>query len=120
MSKIILNPYKIDKYYFPVSLEQVEVLLGKMLTHVEAMGLNSSAEKANKDLVRQSIWKWWDDAQENSLSSWKGCIGPILAESHTSPVASNHMGDYIWLTEVGRVAEEKELNQNLKEKNNIK
>lgn len=64
-------------YYFPINLAQVEELLGKMLTHVEAMNLPAGVEKANKDLVRQSIWQWYSDVQENSMTSYQGVIAPI-------------------------------------------
>lgn len=71
-------------YYFPLNINLAEKLLGKMLTHIEAMGLPDKVEKANKDLVRQSFWKWWSDVQENSMTSYKGCIGPIEVLRHTN------------------------------------
>lgn len=66
-----------EDFYFPINVHQVEDLLGKTLTHIEAMNLPSSVEKANKDLVRQTIWKWFETVQENSLTSYKGIIAPI-------------------------------------------
>lgn len=90
-----VNAEEIYAYYFPVTLHQVENLLGKMLTHIEAMNLPDKSEKANKDLVRQSIWKWWEDAQENSMTSWKGCIGPIKVDESTAD-------GYVWFTDVGK------------------
>lgn len=74
---IKLDAGNVDDYHFPVNLHLAQNLLGKMLTHIEAMNLPASAEKANKDLVKQTFWKWWGDVQENSISSYKGCIGPI-------------------------------------------
>lgn len=76
-----LSPFKIGRYGFPVQLSQIEDLLGKCLTHVEAMGLRESVEKANKDLIRQTIWKWFDGVQENSLTSYKDCWAPIYGRS---------------------------------------
>ena len=74
---IKLDAGNIDDYHFPVNLHLAQNLLGKMLTHVEAMNLSQTAEKANKDLVKQTFWKWWGDVQENSVTSYKGCIAPI-------------------------------------------
>ncbi|WP_236739467.1 hypothetical protein, partial [Mycobacteroides abscessus] len=90
-------------YYFPVQAAQVRNLLGKILTHIEAMNLPPRVEKANKDLVRQSIWDWWSDAMENSTTSAGGCIGPIenIREARTSDDKPNR---YVWHTTVGELA----------------
>lgn len=66
-----------EDFYFPINIPQVNTLLGKLLTHIEAMNLPSSAEKANKDLVRQSLWSWFGEVQENSMTSYRNCIAPI-------------------------------------------
>lgn len=84
-----VTPEKIEKYYFPINLSQVEDLLGKMLTQVEAMNLRGTVEKANKDIVRQRIWKWFEEVQENSLTSYKGCIAPIFDFSDHGEVVKN-------------------------------
>lgn len=81
-----------ENYYFPINISQVEDLLGKMLTHIEAMNLPQQVEKANKSLVRQTIWRWWDFAQENSMTSYKGCIGPIEVRGDS----------YVWHSEFGK------------------
>jgi len=92
-----------EDYYFPVQAAQVRNLLGKILTHIEAMNLPPRVEKANKDLVRQSIWDWWSEAMNNSTTSWGGCIGPIenIREAHTS---DGKPDQYIWHTTVGELA----------------
>lgn len=92
---ILLSPGKnADDYYFPVNQYQVSQLLGKLLTHIDAMGLPERAEKANKDLVRQSFWKWWDEAKDNSLTSYRGCIAPIeVVRDHSNHTESG----YRWL-----------------------
>lgn len=82
-------PEKIEHYYFPVNLSQVKDLLGKMLTQVEAMNLRGTVEKANKDIVRQRIWKWFEEVQDNSLTSYKGCIAPIFDFSDHGEVVKN-------------------------------
>lgn len=91
---------KIDRYYFPVNTRQFEGLVGKMLTQIEAMNLRESVEKANKDMVRQILWGWWNDAQENSLTSYQLCIGPILAPNDTGAVSND---PHLWLTDRGQI-----------------
>lgn len=93
-----IDPEKSDQYYFPVSTRQFESLVGKMLTHIEAMNLSERSEKANKDIVRQNMWTWWERAQENSLTSAGLCIGPIYAPNSTGVVTSE---PHQWLTEDG-------------------
>lgn len=112
MSKIRLNPFQIERYYFPVNLSLFEDLVGKMLTHIEAVNLPPGVEKANKDLIRQSLWRWWEFVQENSLSSYKNCIGPIMAPPKgAEPSTSDGYIEYVWLTEGGRIAFKGELDQ---------
>lgn len=99
-----VNPMRIGEYYFPTNLQQVENLLGKMLTHIEAMNLPQTVEKANKDLVRQTLWKWWSDVQENSMTSYKGCVGPLgILETNDSDSTQ-----YIWYTDIGETKPTKE------------
>lgn len=95
-----IDPSKINRYYFPANTRQFEDLVGKMLTQVEAMNLRESVEKANKDIVRQLLWKWWNDVQENSMTSSRLCIGPIIAPNETG-VASDK--PYIWYTRSGEL-----------------
>lgn len=71
-----IDPTNYDKYYFPISVKQVESLLGKALTQLEVMNLRN--EKATKDVFRQMIWNWYSDVQENSLTSYRGCIAPVF------------------------------------------
>lgn len=67
----------VNDVYFPINYPQVRDLLGKMLTHVDALGLSDTQGKAAKDLVRESFHRWYSGVQENSLRSYRGCIGPI-------------------------------------------
>lgn len=80
-------------YYFPTNYSQVSNLIGRMLTHVDALGLPSGQEKATKDLVRQSIQQWWSDVEDNSMTSFKGCIGPIEVRRN----ANGTEKQYVWL-----------------------
>lgn len=93
-----IDPIDIGSYYFPVNVSLFKNLEGKMLTHVEAMNLPEGAEKANKDLVRQTLWGWFSSVQENSLTSYKGCIGPIR-ETLGVPAEDK----YVWITDIGRI-----------------
>lgn len=80
-------------YYFPVNLHLAENLLGKFLTHIEAMNLPERSEKANKSLARQFFWSWWSDVQENSMTSYRGCIAPIEVTRATNGTEKT----YSWL-----------------------
>lgn len=87
-------------YYFPVNLPLAQNILGKFLTHIEALGLPDKVEKANKDLVRQSFWRWWDNVQENSMTSYRGCIAPIQVLREDN----GRDRKYVWLNEPQTVA----------------
>jgi hypothetical protein len=67
--------------HFPVSTSQFKSLLGKVLTHIEAMGLPEVVEAANKKLIKETLWKWWETVwetvEEGSITSANGCIAPI-------------------------------------------
>lgn len=82
-----VDPEKYDRYYFPISVKQVEDLLGKTLTQLEVMNLRN--EKATKDVFRQLIWGWYNNVQENSLTSYQGCIAPIFDFSDHGEIVEN-------------------------------
>lgn len=96
----LLPDHDSNDRFFPVSHPQIQTLLGKMLTHIEAMGLPEKAEKANKDLVRQSIYGWFTDVQENSMTSYRGCIGPIVLLRDTNGTERK----YVWVQKAGNYA----------------
>ncbi len=66
-----------DDFYFPINMPQFNELYGKMMTHLEAIGLDKKTEEAHKIILKQTLWKWYDGVQENSITSWKAIIGPI-------------------------------------------
>jgi len=107
LDSINLDPDRIEDFYFPVNFRQIEDLVGKVLTQIEAMNMSPTAEKANKDIARQLLWKWWSDAQENSMTSYKQCIGPIYARTGNrsaddkSPIST-------WYTQSGVVDDDLE------------
>lgn len=102
---IKLDPGRIDDYYFPVNVSLAENLLGKLLTHVEAINLPSHVQKANKDLIRQTFWAWWSRVQENSITSAGLCIGPIEVE----PGLGGNDRVYRWLTDVGLISRTRDV-----------
>lgn len=66
--------------HFPINHHQVRDLLGKLLTQLDSMNLPERAHAANKAVIIQHIWRWFDTVVENSNTSYKGCIGPIDAK----------------------------------------
>lgn len=67
----------VNDVFFPINYPQVRDLLGKMLTHVDALGLDAFQRDAAKSLIKQSIHVWFEGVQENSMTSYRGCIAPI-------------------------------------------
>jgi hypothetical protein len=85
-----------DNVWYPVNHRQLRDLLGKLLTHLDAMSLPDRAHKAAKTLIVQEIWRWWDDAADNSHTSAAGCIAPVVVANGGRYVdgvaASNRLG----------------------------
>lgn len=82
--KLLVDPEKERQYYFPINTNQVEDLLGKVLTQLEVMNLRN--EKATKDVFRQLLWQWYGTVQENSLRSYQNCLAPIFSYSEDGRV----------------------------------
>jgi hypothetical protein len=78
------------EFWFPINQWQMDNLVGRVLTHIEAMNLPENVLKANKDLVKQSLWGWYGDVQENSLTSYQGCIAPIRVHDQVSANQGQH------------------------------
>lgn len=95
---VAIDPDKIEQYHFPVNVRQFEQLVGKVLTQIESMNLRETAEKASKDIARQTLWGWWNGVQDNSLTSSGLCIGPIFAPNSDGRATGEL---YQWLTEDG-------------------
>lgn len=64
-------------FYFPINIHQFEDLVGEIMVQLEAMNMPQKAEEANKQIVKRLLWRWWENAQENSITSWKEIIGPL-------------------------------------------
>lgn len=78
--------------FFPINSDQVNRLLGKLLTHIDALGLPPGQAKANKDLIRQSLQQWFNEAKDNSRTSHRGCIAPIQLLRHRNGTERK----YVW------------------------
>lgn len=63
--------------YFPVNYALIKNLMGKLLTIVDLAVPAETQNDAAKSLTRQAISQWFNDVQENSLTSYRGCIAPI-------------------------------------------
>lgn len=75
--KLLVDVGKERQYHYPINVSQVENLLGNILTQLEVMNLRN--EKATKDVFRQLVWRWYDNAQENSITSYQNCLAPIFS-----------------------------------------
>lgn len=71
-----------DNIYYPANHEQLRDLLGKLLTLLDAMNLPDRVHMAQKALIVQSVWAWWDSVYDNATTSYQGCIAPITLEPH--------------------------------------
>lgn len=67
-------------YYFPINLDQVRELEESLFTRLEMLNLSKKAEDAAKVVFQEQIWQWFSDAQENSTTSYKGCIAPVITK----------------------------------------
>lgn len=71
-----------SNYYFPINLDQVRDLEESLFTRLEMLNLTKKAEDAAKIVFQEHIWQWFSDAQDNSTTSFEGCIAPIITENH--------------------------------------
>lgn len=84
-----------DNHYYPVNHMQVRTLLGRLLTHLDMMGLPDRSHRAAKSLLTQEVWRWWDGVYENATTSYRGCIAPVVTTDgspNDSGPASNRWG----------------------------
>lgn len=86
-----------SRYYFPINLNQVRDLETSLFTRLEMLNLSKKAEDAAKVVFQEQIWQWFNDAQENSTTSYQGCIAPIVTKGdpdtdHDKSYPSNRWG----------------------------
>lgn len=53
-----------------IGVSDVNNLVGKELTFIEATFTDSEQRKAMKDLFTQVIWDWYNDRRENASQPW--------------------------------------------------
>ena len=85
-----------ENYYFPINIDQIRDLEESLHTRLEMLNLTKKAEDAAKVVFNEYIWRWFADAQDNSVTSYKGCIAPVvmgkLASADTVQPPSNRWG----------------------------
>ena len=86
-----------DDLYAPINGGyQLDDLIGKTLTLLDALGLPAEQAKAVKDLTKQQIRRWYADALANAETSYRGCLAPIVMLRHTSNGTERKA---VWLAE---------------------
>lgn len=86
-----------DDLYAPINGGyQLDDLIGKVLTLLDATGMQAVQAKAVKDLVKGQIRSWYAEALNNAETSYRGCVAPIVALRHTSNGTERK---YVWLAE---------------------
>ena len=86
-----------DDLYVPINGGyQIDGLLGKVLTILDAAGMPAAQAKAIKDITKTTIRSWYSDCQYNAETSFRGCIAPIVGLRHTSNGTERK---YVWLAE---------------------
>lgn len=70
-----------ENYYFPINLAQVKELEESLSTRLEMLNLSKKAEDAAKQVFQEALYDWFYDVQQNSITSYQGCIAPIVTTS---------------------------------------
>lgn len=71
-----------SNYYFPINIDQVRDLEESLFTRLEMLNMTKKAEDAAKVVFQELVWQWFYDAQENSTTSYQGCIAPVICDNH--------------------------------------
>lgn len=71
-----------NNYYFPINLDQVRDLEEALYDRIEMLSLSKKAEDAAKVVFQEKLWQWFADAQDNSTTSYRGCIAPVIVDNH--------------------------------------
>lgn len=85
-----------DNVYFPINHRQLRDLLGKLLTQLDAMGLPERVYLANKAMLTQTVWRWWDEVYSNATTSSMGCIAPVICKDEMSTNDDNGYPSNRW------------------------
>lgn len=81
-----------SNYYFPINLNQVRDLEESLFTRLEMLNLSKKAEDAAKVVFQEQIWQWFSDVQDNSTTSQRGCIAPIVMFGDGKPSPEDFRG----------------------------
>lgn len=68
----------LEQCYFPINYNQVKELEEQTAIRIEMLNLSKKAEEAAKYVFQEMLWQWFYDVQDNSTTSYKGCIAPIV------------------------------------------
>lgn len=71
-----------DNYYFPINVNQIRELEEATHTRLEMLNLSKKSEDAAKVVFNELLWDWFYRAQENSTTSYEGCIAPVICDDH--------------------------------------
>lgn len=71
-----------DNYYFPINVNQIRELEESIHTRLEMLNLSKKSEDAAKVVFNELLWQWFYEAQENSTTSFEGCIAPVICDNH--------------------------------------
>lgn len=70
--------------WFPTNYYMFQTFEGKLMTHLEALGLPDKQEKATKDIFRQLMWDFYSDITENSRTAATEKLHPIVVDRQTN------------------------------------
>lgn len=91
-----------DDLYAPINGGyQLDDLIGKVLTLLDATGMPDGQAKAVKDLIKGQIRRWYADSLDNAETSYRGCIAPIVVLRNVGPGTTGNGTErkYVWLAE---------------------
>ena len=75
----------LENVYFPINVSQVRDLEEAIHTRIEMLNLSKKAEDAAKVVMNEYLWQWFYEAQDNSVTSARGCIAPIFLGEQFAP-----------------------------------
>ena len=90
----------LENVYFPINVSQVRDLEEAIHTRIEMLNLTKKAEDAAKVVMNEYLWQWFYEIQDNSVTSTKGCIAPIImGEKYAANTATAWSNRWGWETE---------------------
>ncbi len=77
---------KIVKYGDVVNWEDLDGLLGRLLTHIDATILDQVAREANKSIVKSIVREWMRDLDRHGV--WGGLVAEAVMSDQNTATAS--------------------------------